>query len=108
MNEQGAMKRGAVFSLPVRITGIDMSTVSSIDFIFKRIPDPSAETLASKTVNTFSGNIANVPLTSTDTYKFPAGTVFMDTKIHLRNGTGIPVTKIVPVNVYETLFAQGA
>lgn len=99
------IKRGANFDLPVKFSGLDMSTVSSIQFIFKRLPEESAPALVTKTVSNPRSNPVNVTLSASDTYDIPAGIVYMDAKITLSSGK-TPFSKIVPVDVLKTLFPE--
>lgn len=110
------MKQGLNFLLPVKF-GVDLSTVSSIEFQFKQtkeyVSEPLKESIYSSdgdgdaTIGQLEDGteVILVPWTQDDTYKFkPGKEFFMDTRITLQDSDYNPSTPIVRLIMEPTLF----
>lgn len=106
------MKRGTTPTLPIKIK-MPFSNVKSIEFIFKKDISEYSNTLLYKV---FENNIpvkeqgdtefvVELSLTAEETMRLSVGDVYMDTRIIL-TGDLIPETKIIKVNINDTLFRQ--
>lgn len=107
------MKRNTTPTIPIKIhTSFD--NVKRVEFIFadkdsqfariflhkifeSEIPVAEGDTTESFTVL--------LSLSTSETMKLPAGEVYMDTRIILKNGN-IPETEIVKIDVKNTLFKE--
>lgn len=63
------------------------------------------EKIPIETGDTSENFVVKLPLSAEETMKLTVGEVYMDTRIVLTGGV-IPETKIVKINVYETLFSE--
>jgi hypothetical protein len=106
------MKRGTTPTLPIKIK-MPFSNVKSIEFIFKKDVSEYSNALLYKA---FENNIpvkeqsdiefvVELSLTAEETMRLSVGDVYMDTRIIL-TGDLIPETKIIKVNINDTLFRQ--
>ena len=105
------MKQGTQFVLPVEI-GLDLDSVSRIEFVFKQ---RSCKGFPSIKINTWPDdcnrqegqNIILIPWTQAETYKFMGGeTLYMDTRIALKDSTDQPQTEILALKMSPTLFQE--
>lgn len=117
------MKQGTSFILPVWFD-YDLSQVTSIDFIFKqpvvknkaefssrRIMDGIKKTFSypsdTATLSEKEENTINLHWTRKDTYKFnPEETVYLDTRLNLKNSLENPETEIIEIKMLPTLFKE--
>ena len=109
----GGMKQGTNFQMPVTISGIeDLSTVESIEFLFKRLSSKSQHSFKTAYYAAdgsgdviLSENVFYIPWTRAETYTVPSGSTFyMDTRIHLADTDDNPPTNIVELTMNPTLF----
>lgn len=102
-------KQGTNFIMPVHFAGYDLSSVSSIDFIFQQNDKTLEYTYPSETATLRSGTDDTIDLvwTEEDTWKFCRNiTIKMDTKVHLVGSTQNPQTNIVEFKLSRTLFPR--
>lgn len=107
------MKRGTTPTIPIRIN-MPFDNVIRVEFIFKKIASEYAQTLLHKVFegeipirqgDTTENFIVDLNLTADETMNLSVGDIYMDTRIVL-TGDLIPATKIVKMNVSETLFRE--
>ena len=107
------MKRNTTPTLPIKIN-MPFENVTRIEFIFKKNASEYATTLLHKVFedeipvrdgDTSEGFIVDVRLTAEETMRLTVGEVYMDTRIVLTDNL-IPATKIVKIDVKETLFRE--
>lgn len=95
------MKQGTQFALPVEI-GMSLDEVSRIEFVFKQksckgFPAIKSNVWPDDCTRQEGQNIILIPWTRAETYKFMGGeTLYMDTRITLRDSTDQPQTEILP------------
>lgn len=110
------LKQGINVILPVGFRGIDMSSVSKIEFVFKQEKTPHASCLKVSEYNSDGSgdvmlregtNILEVPWTSDETYLFiPNSTVYMDTRITVNDSEYNPITTIAEFPMKMSLFEE--
>ena len=111
-----AIKRNATAILPIEV-GIPIENLRSIEFLFKKEKNPNAEELLKKTYlkdeieikadtsNSF-GFTMLMRLKPKETYRLPAGKVYMDTYPTLNDGN-VPIIPIVTIDdILETLYKE--
>ena len=107
------MKRNTTPTLPIKIN-MPFENVTRIEFIFKKNASEYATTLLHKVFedeipvrdgDTSKSFTVNLKLNAEETMRLSEGDVYMDTRIVL-TGNLIPSTKIVKINVAETLFRE--
>ena len=111
------MKRNTTPALPIKIH-MPFGEVKRLEFIFKAGIGDYYPALVHKTfesqekipiegeeVDANESFVVKLKLDAKDTMSLPAGEVYMDTLIVLNDGF-IPETKIVTINVEETLFSE--
>lgn len=110
------MKQGINIVLPVRFHDVDFEEIEKIEFVFKQIKLPMAPALKTsiykadgtgEAVRRDDTDIVDVPWDADETFLFiPDSTVYMDTKITIKNSTYNPVTPIVSFKMDMTLFEE--
>ena len=107
------MKRGTTPTLPIKIN-MPFNNVIRVEFIFKKDKTEYANTLLHKIFDneipiadgdTSKSFTVNLKLNAEETMRLIEGEVYMDTRIVL-TGNIIPSTKIVKINIAETLFRE--
>lgn len=111
-------KRNTTPTLEV-IIGLPYEHVKSVEFVFKRTPDPTARALVHKMFEKDEGEGIPVAkgktekeftvllkLKAEETMKLCAGDAYMDTRIVLDDGD-VPDTEMQQGRVRETLFGEG-
>ena len=105
------MEQGTQFVLPVEI-GLDLDDVSRIEFVFKQKSFRSFPTIKSNVwpddcTRQEGQNIILIPWTRKETYRFLGGeTLYMDTRITLRDSTDQPQPEILALKMSPTLFQE--
>lgn len=104
------VKRGTTPTLPIKINIEDMSQIASINFLFKQQMTDTGEPGVMKTYPSesvvYEGGIFYVEFTDEETREFRAdSTIYLDVKPITTNGK-ILATKIVPINMYATLYPE--
>lgn len=108
------MKQGLRLLLPVQFIGIDLDTVSSIEFVFKQRCKQTDIALKSCTwmldgsgTGTRDGDTIYIPWSLDETYDFkPDDYLYMDTRIFPTGSVYQPVTNIVKIPMDLTLFQE--
>lgn len=106
------IKREIFTHLEVAINGIELSSISKIDFIFKQGRNHTLPALKKSTYNSdgtgdvsLDNDIFLIPWSTEETGKFrPDANFYMDTKIYRNDSEDNPVTPIVELFMNETLF----
>ena len=110
------IKAGTNFVLPVEIEDSNFNSISAIEFLFKQTMTGEALKTAYWSANGQSRDASQKPGERTilvsfsreDSYKFAQNKVFfMDTRIHYEGSVENPFTKVISLNMSETLFAEG-
>ena len=111
-----AVKRNATAVLPIEV-GIPLENLRSIEFVFKKEKDPKADELLKKSYRKEEIELkkdSSNPLGFTmlmrlkpkETFRLPAGRVYVDTYPELNDGT-VPIVPIAPVDdILETLYNE--
>jgi hypothetical protein len=109
------IKAGTNFQLPVVFEGISLSDVASIEFIFTQTM--TGDTIksaiwvnegASRDAIQQDGRTILVNFSRDDSYLFKENaTFYMDTRIHYSGSDTNPYTKIIGLQMNETLFKAG-
>lgn len=105
------MKQGTQFALPVEI-GMSLDEVSRIEFVFKQksckgFPAIKTNVWPDDCTRQAGQNIILIPWTREETYRFLGGeTLYMDTRITLRDSTDQPQTEILALKMSPTLFQE--
>lgn len=105
------MKQGTQFVLPVEI-GMDLDDVSRIEFVFKQknckgLPAIKSNVWPDDCTRQEGQNIILIPWTRSETYRFLGGeTLYMDTRITLRDSADQPQTEILALKMSQTLFRE--
>ena len=103
--------KDAVIALPVEI-GMSLDEVSRIEFVFKQksckgFPAIKTNVWPDDCTRQEGQNIILIPWTRAETYKFMGGeTLYMDTRITLRDSTDQPQTEILALKMSPTLFQE--
>ncbi len=106
-------KRGTTPTIPVSIPAIDITNISTIEFIFKQYNNESSPTILLKKYPTddviaYNSNdkLFYIYLTESESRLFIENkTFYMDTRITYTGGK-IPKTNIVSLTMNNTLFAE--
>ena len=110
-------KAGTNFIIPVGISDTNFANISAIEFVFTQ--DMKGNSLKTAywsrdgqsrdaALSNDAENTILVSFSREDTYKFKENSTFyMDTRIHYTESNTNPYTKIVPMQMTETLFADG-
>lgn len=105
------MKQGTQFALPVEI-GMSLDEVSRIEFVSKQksckgFPAIKSNVWPDDCTRQEGQNIILIPWTRAETYRFLGGeTLYMDTRITLRDSTDQPQTEILALKMSPTLFQE--
>ena len=113
-------QQGTKFYMPIRLIGISLDDVSSIEFTFKQTKDMSATALKSalwdaenetedvfRTEYSDGNDVIAIVWSMDETYLFRSGQLFyLHARIHLSETDMNPPVKIVPIVMDETLFAK--
>ena len=105
------MKQGTQFVLPVEI-GMSLDEISRIEFVFKQknyngFPAIKSNVWPDDCTRQEGQNIILIPWTRAETYKFMGGeTLYMDTRITLRDSADQPQTEILALKMSPTLFQE--
>ncbi len=93
--------------MPVKIA-INLDTVERIEFIFKQKVHYKTFTYPSEFVkrSTSVPDALNILWSAEDAWEFAPGKVGLDTKIFLKNSVYNPETKIVMIDLHDTLFEE--
>lgn len=102
------MKKGTTPTIPIE-HDLDMSTVTSVEFLFKQEKLETAPVIIKKTYPgdvTEAEGVFNIPFTEDETRMFKSGRDFYcDPKITLVNGK-IPETEILSIHCTPTLWGE--
>lgn len=111
------IKAGTNFILPVEIHDPNFANISAIEFLFTQDMKGNALKTAywsrdgqsrDAAKSNDKANTVLVSFAREDTYKFKENaTFYMDTRIHYTDSNTNPYTKIVSMQMSETLFADG-
>ena len=113
-------QQGTKYYMPIKVTGIDLDDVASIEFMFKQIRDMKAKPektalwvsgdeneTAFITEDSSGNDVIAVAWTKDETYLFKSGQPFyLHARIHLKDTDMNPAVKIVPIIMDDTLFAK--
>lgn len=108
------MKQGLKLLLPVCFTGVDLDDVAQIEFRFSQTRSRGGAVIKDSVyASDGSGecsrmdNVIYVPWTVEETYQFaPDASLYMDTRITLRDSEFQPPTNIVQLTMSLTLFEE--
>lgn len=114
-------QQGTKFYMPIRLIGISLDDVSSIEFTFKQMKDMNADSLktalwdsdneteeAFVTQDSSGKEVIAIAWTMEETYLFKTDKFFyIHARIHMKNTEMNPPVKIVPIIMNATLFALG-
>ena len=107
------MKQGTTPTLPIKIK-VPFENVKRVEFIFKKNISKNSDILLYRV---FEGNIpveepiaedhfiVKLALSDKETMRLSVGDIYMDTRVTMLDGN-IPETKIVKINISETLFEE--
>lgn len=91
---------------------IDLDGVEKIEFVFKKEKDQKANAIKTavypdNAIRRTGENIVLVPWTQAETYLFQAGkSLYLDTRITMRDTDDQPETNIVQLEMSTTLFEE--
>ena len=110
------IKAGTSFILPVEIQDSNFGNISAIEFVFKQTLTGKAlktaywsrDGVSRDCVKHEGDNTILVSFTRADSYLFKQNaTFYLDTRIHYTDSQTNPFTKIVNLQMRDTLFEEG-
>lgn len=110
------IQQGIQFHMPVKMNGLDLADVSSIEFLFKMSTSNTATAIKSSLwksdgtgdAQTGQNNLILIPWSKEDTYKIPEGRSFyFHARVHYNNTTDNPYIPVVELTMDKSLFNQG-
>lgn len=110
-------QQGTKFYMPVKLSGIELSDISSIEFLMKQTKNKNAPTRKTSlwksdgTGDAFTStediDTIIIPWELSETYNFTGGqTFYLHCRIHLTESDANPPVPIVPLIMDETLFSE--
>lgn len=104
------MKQGLNFALRVNLKGIDVDSIERIEFIFRKMPTPTAVMVKKAEYPldvTYEDERFVIHWSAAETYKLKSGEkFFMDTRVTLKDSADQPETNIVALIMNPTLFEE--
>lgn len=109
------IKSGTTFVLPVEIQDRNFDQISAIEFLFKQTMNGktlktaywSKDGASRGCVKRAGQNVILVSFSRSDSYLFKQNAIFyMDTRIHYTGTETNPYTKIISLQMRDTLFAE--